>query len=201
MDGGLRKWEHLGRCLGASVRRANQRVQSWRTSPSRKRPSSPPFHLTSRALRRLCDALFLRSSHTWVVGIWNQLDGSTIFILTWSRSDVHVRHCFTRVRSTTRLRDPWQCLPATPSRSRYTPTLTTTRDISTSPPLRLLLAHHACSGPSFIASAAMSTPSPGVEGAAAQHAAADTDTEGTTDIPQRLMRGKHHRPGNSEGAG
>ncbi|KAL5406797.1 hypothetical protein PMIN03_007593 [Paraphaeosphaeria minitans] len=36
----------------------------------------------------------------------------------------------------------------------------------------------------------MSTPSPGVEGAAAQQAAADTDMEGTTDIPQRLMRVK-----------
>ncbi|KAK7192560.1 hypothetical protein DPSP01_006501 [Paraphaeosphaeria sporulosa] len=36
----------------------------------------------------------------------------------------------------------------------------------------------------------MSTPSPGAEGAAAPHAAADIDMEGTTDIPQRLMRVK-----------
>ncbi|KAF2451818.1 hypothetical protein P171DRAFT_376264 [Karstenula rhodostoma CBS 690.94] len=36
----------------------------------------------------------------------------------------------------------------------------------------------------------MSTPSPDVEGAAAQHGATDTDTEGTTDIPRRLMRVK-----------
>ena len=39
----------------------------------------------------------------------------------------------------------------------------------------------------------MSTPSAGaeVEGAAIEHAAADTEMDGTTDIPRRLMRGKH----------